>query len=194
MYEESRDIVYLDSISCYLLGLIVGVKGHYFSGPEMAFHIAKKKSLGDLYFLLPEEIADIDKSKKLVLPFKESFTGDKTVVDFINSVPLNGTVILGISSPKQNVLANYLFNTRPDLEYFCLGAAVKQTWGVKGGNTRLRGTGLQWVEFLLFEPKRTLVKQVKTLVEAFTILCSPKRIKLFQDFVVVTKKACENKN
>lgn len=187
IYDESRDILYLDSISCFVLGLVVGVNGNYFSGPEMAYKLAKKP-LGDFYFLLSEEIEDIEKAKKLVLPFKESFTGDKTVLDFINSVPVNGTVVLGISSPKQNVLANYLFSSRPDLEYFCLGAAVKQTWGVKGGNTRLRGTGLQWLEFLLFQPKRTLGKQAKTLVEAFTMLCSPRRIKLFREFVVATKK------
>ncbi|MDA9039819.1 hypothetical protein N9H54_01500 [Gammaproteobacteria bacterium] len=187
IYDKSRDTVYLDSISCYVLGLLFGVKGNYFSGPEMAHSLAKKP-LGDFHFLLSEEIGDIEKAKKLVLPFKESFIGDKSVLEFINSVPVNGKVILGISSPKQNVLAAYLFSVRSDLEYFCLGAAVKQTWGFNGGNTRLRGTGFQWVEFLLFQPKRTLGKQAKTLVEAFAILCSPTRIKLFREFVAVTKK------
>tara|TARA_B100001173_G_scaffold298931_1_gene297004 strand:+ start:328 stop:954 length:627 start_codon:yes stop_codon:yes gene_type:complete len=187
IYNESRDQVYLDSISCYVLGLLFGIKGNYFSGPEMAYSLAKKP-LGDFHFLLSEEIRDIENTKKLVLPFKESFIDDKSVLEFINSIPINGKVILGISSPKQNVLANYLFSVRSDLEYFCLGAAVKQTWGFKGANTRLRGTGFQWVEFLLFQPRRTIEKQAKTIFEAFTILFSPKRIKQFREFVAITKK------
>jgi hypothetical protein len=188
IYDKSRDNVYLDSISCYVLGLLLGVKGNYLSGPEMAFRLTEKP-LGSFYFLLAEEIQDIEKAKKLVLPFKDSFTGDKSVLKFINSVPVNGKVIIGVSSPKQNVLAGYLFSIRSDLEYYCLGAAVKQTWGFKGANTRLRGTGFQWLEFLLFQPKRTLGKQAKTVVEIFLILCSPARIKLFRKFVGVTKQS-----
>lgn len=187
-YDESRDKVYLDSISCYVLGLFFGVKGNYFSGPEMAHNLAKK-SAGDFYFLLSEDIQSIENSKKLVLPFKESFTGDKSTLEFINSVPVNRKIIIGISSPKQNILANYLFSVRSDLEYFCLGAAVKQTWGFKGANTILRGTGFQWLEFLLFQPKRTIKKQAKTLIEAFLILCSLRSIKLYREFVIVTKES-----
>jgi len=186
IYDKSRDIVYLDSVSCYVLGVFFGVIGNYFSGPEMA-HKLSKKTLEEYYFLLAEEICDIDKTKKLVLPFKSSFIGDKSVLTFINSVPVNGKVILGVSSPKQNVLASYLFTVRPDLEYFCLGAAVKQTWGLKVGNTRLRGTGFQWIEFLIFQPKRTLIKQAKTWAEIVAILSSRRQIKLYRDFVVVTK-------
>jgi hypothetical protein len=187
IYDKSRDIVYLDGISCYLLGLSIGIKGNYFSGPEMAYSLAKK-SLEDVYFLLAEEIDGIEKTKKLVLPFKNSFTDDKSVLGFINSVPVNGKVILGVSSPKQNVLANYLFSIRPDLEYFCLGAAVKQTWSLKGANTRLRGTGLQFLEFLVFQPKRTIPKHLRTWAELIRILCSPSEIRLFRKFVAVTKK------
>jgi hypothetical protein len=186
IYDKSRDIVYLDSVSCYVLGVFFGVIGNYFSGPEMA-HNLSKKTLEEYHFLLAEEICDIDKTKKLVLPFKSSFIGDKSVLTFINSVPVNGKVILGVSSPKQNVLASYLFTVRPDLEYFCLGAAVKQTWGLKVGNTRLRGTGFQWIEFLIFQPKRTLIKQAITWAEIVAILSSRRQIKLYRNFVVVTK-------
>lgn len=186
IYDKNRDQLYLDSITCYALGILLGVKGNYFSGTEMAHNLSKKSSR-DFYFLLSEEICDIEETKKLVLPFKEDFIGDKSVLKFINSIPLNGNIIIGISSPKQNVLANYLYSIRSDLEYLCLGAAVTQTWGPKGGNTRLRGTGFQWVEFLLFQPKRTIKKQMRTLAEIYKILFSNERIRLYKEFVVNTK-------
>lgn len=181
-YDKSRDTVYLDSISCYVLGLLLGVKGNYFSGPEMAYILTAKPS-ETLYFLLAEDIEDIKEGNKFVLPFKEDFTDDNGMLEFINSVPVNRKLVIGVSSPKQNVLANYLFSVRPDLEFYCLGAAVKQTWGFEHANTILRGTGLQWIEFLMFQPKRTLLKQAKTLFEILRIICSPARIKLFREFV-----------
>ena len=181
-YDKSRDTVYLDSISCYVLGLLLGVKGNYFSGPEMAYSLTAKP-FETLYFLLAEDVENIKEGNKFVLPFKEDFTDDKGMLEFINSVPVNRKLIIGVSSPKQNVLAKYLFSIRPDLEFYCLGAAVKQTWGFSNGNTILRGTGLQWLEFLIFQPKRTLIKQAKTLYEILRIIFSPARIKLFREFV-----------
>jgi len=180
--------VYIDSVSCYVLGLLFGVKGNYFSGSEMADNLSKKP-LQTLYFLLSEDIQGIEKGNKIILPFKDSFTGDKGVLEFIKFVPVNSKVVIGVSSPKQNVLANYLFSIRPDLKFYCLGAAVSQTWGFRNANTRLRGTGFQWIEFLLFQPKRTMGKLANTLVEILRIICSPARLKLFREFVGVTKQS-----
>lgn len=187
IYDANRDVIYLDSVSCYVLGLLLGVKGNYFSGPEMAY-ILTKNPFETPYFLLAEDIVNIHDSNKFVLPVKEDFTHEKGMLEFIKSVPFNRKLIIGISSPKQNVLAHYLFTIRPDLEIYCLGAAVQQTWGFKNANTRLRGTGLQWIEFLIFQPKRTLLKQAKTLVEILLIICSPARIKFFREFVANTRQ------
>ena len=186
LYDEKRDTLYLDSISCFFMGLLLGIRGSYFPGPEMALSLSKEP-LGSLYFLLSDEIKDIDKEKKLILPFKESFNDDKEVLDFVRAIPENGKVVIGVSSPKQNILACYLFSIRPDLEYYCLGAAVKHTWGFKSAKTQLIGTGFQWIEFLVFQPKRTIVKQLKTLSEMISIFCSSKKIKNYREFVKLTK-------
>ena len=150
-------------------------------------HVLAQDSFEDCYFLLAEDIQSIPENRKIILPFKANFDGYKPVLDFLHSIPKKGLVIVAISSPKQNFFANYLYSVRPELDYFCLGAAVKQTWDLNA-NTILRGSGFQWLEFLLFQPKRTLGKQAKTLVEIFLILCSPVRIKLFRKFVAVTKQ------
>ena len=185
LYRKDRDLIFLDGISCYVFGLALGIKGNYFSGPQMAFILKKKTSSN--YFLLASDIKTIEDDKKNILPFKESFVGDEELLEFINKAPKGSNIIIGISSPKQNYLANYLYSIRNDLEYFCLGAAVHQTWGFKYANTRLRGSGFQWLEFLLFQPRRTIGKQFQTWSEMLSILVSPSRIKLYKKFVHVSK-------
>jgi hypothetical protein len=182
VYDINRDLIYIDSFSCFVFGLVLGVRGQYFSGPQMAFRLSES-SFEKCYFLLAEEINLIREGHKIVLAHKASFEGDKDLLGFLDTVPFGEFLIIGISSPKQNILANYLHNIRPDLEFFCLGAAVKQTWGFKYANTRLRGSGFQWLEFLLLQPRRTVGKLLETVVEAFSIIFSPKRMKSFRKFV-----------
>jgi hypothetical protein len=185
-YDPSRDKLYIDTFSCHLLGLLVGSRGTYFSGPQMA-HRLDRSGIGNSYFLLADEIASIPAENCFILPFKDSFNDDEAVLAFLRTVPKHASIVLGISSPKQNSLAIYLHSIRPDIEYFCLGAAVKQTWGFAYANTRLRGTGLQWLEFFLLQPQRTLQKLSKTMVEVLRVLLSIQRLKLFRRFIIATK-------
>ena len=185
-YRSSRDVLYIDALSCHLVGFMLGVRGVYFSGPQMANRL-DKAGIENVYFLLAEEIQSIQPDRGFVMEFKESFEGDENVLAFLSTVPKDGVLVLGLSSPKQNLLAMYLHSKRPDIEYFCLGAAVKQTWGFTYANTKLRGTGLQWLEFLLLQPRRTAAKLSKTLVEALKVVSSIQRLKLFRRFVIATK-------
>lgn len=184
-FNRNRDILYVDSISCHLLGLVLATKGKYYSGPEMAYSLSEKAD-DKYYFLLPEEIKRISNKKCLVLEFKDSFVDDEEVLSFIRDIPSGSYIILGISSPKQNNLAIYLHSLRPDLDYFCLGAAVKLTWGSNYSNTRLRGTGLQWLEFLLFQPIRTFEKLATQSKEVLNIFSSVKSLRKFRSFISAT--------
>ena len=181
VYDRHRDVMFLDGISSHVLGLLLGVKGTYFSGPQMAHKLAQD-AFDDCYFLLAHDIQSIPDNRKIVLPFMSNFDHHKPILDFLESVPSSGHVVIGISSPKQNVFANYLHSIRPELDYFCLGAAVKQTWDLNA-NTWLRGSGLQWLEFMIFQPRRTIGKITRSMIEAFSIIVSPSRIKLFRKFV-----------
>lgn len=185
-YNSSRDILYIDGISCYLFGLMLAARGKYFSGTEMA-HTLAKEFHDNCYFLLAEKIESIAEESCLVLKHKDSFEGDGEVLDFIKKIPSGKFLILGISSPKQNTLARYLDTIRPDLDYFCLGAAVKLTWGRNYSNTILRGTGLQWLEFFLFQPGRTFGKLPAYLKETIKIFSSIKKLKLFRSFILTSR-------
>ena len=133
-FDILRDSIYLDSFSCYFLGWLVGVKGNYLPGSEMANRLYQESS--DLhYFLLSDDITEIPISHKLILPFRDNFNEDNSVKSFVQGLPKNASVIIGISSPKQNKLAILLWNIRPDLTFFCIGAAVSQTWKEKNTNS-----------------------------------------------------------
>ena len=185
-YNRDRDLIYIDSILCFMAGMLAGKVGNYFSGPQMAHRLLNESS-DQLYFLLAENVEKISVDKKLILPFKSSFEGDPEVLDFLENLPHGSSLVIGVSSPKQNILANYLYRIRPDLRYFCLGAAVQITWGMEYANTKLRGSGFQWIEFLLLHPKRTIGKISNSVLELFLIFTSRKRIRLFRRFVVASK-------
>ena len=184
-YDGERDLLYLDTLSCLVAGYMIGVKGFYFSGPQMA-HSLLGDEASDLYYLLAEDSFRIAASRRYVLPFKESFESDTDVLVFLQSVPRNAKLVIGISSPKQNSLARYLHSIRSDIDYFCLGAAVSQTWATSYGNTALRGTGLQWLEFLYAAPARTLSKLSSTVTGFMRMICSPTERKLYREFVKAT--------
>lgn len=186
-FQCDRDVISLDGISCRVVGALLGVSGNYFSGPEMA-HRLKKQCDNNLFFLLPKNIKSIADHKKFILPFADTFDNDELLNDFIKKIPINSIVIIGISSPKQNYLARYLHSVRRDLKFFCLGAAVLPTWGSDYGNTVLRGTGFQWLEFLIIEPKRTFKKQVATWRAIFKVLRNHEERSIFKEFVAATKK------
>ena len=150
-------------------------------------HRLLNESSNQLYFLLAKNVEKISVNKKLILPFKPSFEGDPELLGFLEYLPHGSTLVIGISSPKQNKLANYLYSIRPDLQFFCLGAAVQITWGMKYANSKLRGSGFQWIEFLLLHPLRTIKKISNSVWEAFLILTSRKRIMLFRRFVVISQ-------
>lgn len=185
-YNKDRDLIYIDSILCFLVGILVGKFGHYFSGPQMANRLFNGCS-DRQYFLPSENIKTISADKKLVLAFKSPFEGDAEVLSFIENLPHESFLIIGVSSPKQNILANYLYSIRPDLRYLCFGAAVEITWGMTNANTMLRGTGFQWIEFLIVYPKRTIGKISNSILEAVLILSSRKSIMLFRRFVMESK-------
>lgn len=185
-YNRDRDLIYIDSILCFLVGILVGRVGNYFSGPQMAHRLFNESS-DQRYFLLAENIEKISVDKKLILPFRSSFEGDLEILSFLEKLPHGSTLVIGVSSPKQNILANYLHSLRPDLRYFCLGAAVHITWDMKHANTKLRGSGFQWIEFLIVHPKRTIGKIATSVLETFVILSSWKSITLFRRFVMESK-------
>jgi hypothetical protein len=167
------------------MGVLAGRVGHYFSGTQMAHRLFRESS-DQLYFFLAENVEEISVDKKLILPFKSSFERDPEVLDFLENIPHGSTLVVGVSSPKQNVLANYLYRIRPDVRYFCLGAAVQITWGVEYSNTKLRGSGFQWIEFLVLHPKRTIGKICISIFESLLVFTSRKRIRLFRKFVLAS--------
>ena len=167
--KADRDKIYLDSISIYILAKFFKVGGNYFPGTKMA-SILKKRGPESMYFLLASDLIGVDCGGKMILPRRDSFDGEEAVKQFIHGLPAGVTVIVGISSPKQNKLAIFLSTIRPDLEIFCLGAALEMIMLQDSRGGFLSGSGFQWLSFFLLKPVRTFDKVVVTLKSAILIL------------------------
>lgn len=181
--------MYIDSLSCYLMGWLLGVRGIYQSGPTEA-HLMRQQGGANYWFFVSGKINGLSNNSQYALPMAEIIEVTPSILDFLETVPLRATVVIGISSPKQNDFAVKLDKIRPDLDYYCLGAAVEQTWGLRSGNTSLRGTGLQWIEFLALTPRRTVRKLYQTLIEAIMLFSSIQKLRRFRNFVRETRGAC----
>ena len=84
-YKPKRDRLYIDAFSCHLCGLMLAVKGGYFSGPQLA-HRLDQSSFEKCYFLLATEIESIPADKYLVLQYKDSFEGDEDIICFLETI------------------------------------------------------------------------------------------------------------
>ena len=111
--------------------------------------ILNRRCSESMYFLLASDLGVRSCGGKMILPMRESFDGEEEVKQFILGLPAGVSVVIGISSPKQNKLAILLSTIRPDLEIFCLGAAVEMIMFQEGRTGLLSGSGFQWLSFLL---------------------------------------------
>ena len=170
-YCSENETYYCDSISLLFLARLFGIKLCYRPGTVVArdFHCRMKNE--KVLWLTSSPDIIIAAGHVEVLPqFEESFEDFCTA----NKILLSRfeTIIIGISSPKQNELAREILfwlgersNTSTDIH--CLGAAVDPDISLR--SSHLSGTGVQWAEFLIISPKRTLKKIIITLKECVFI-------------------------
>lgn len=106
------------------------------------------------------------------------------IVKFIRKQNLKIEFIyLGISSPKQNLLAFFIKEFLNDCNIFCIGAVLDD---MILNNNRKYPKGFEWLFRLLENPKRALLKFKKYLIETFTILFIKKKKfqKFYKDYLV----------
>ena len=96
------------------------------------------------------------------------------------------TIIFGISSPKQNILALECQSYAPNADIHCLGAAVDLHFETPGNLTLMRvfsKLNLIWVFFLFFKPKRSIKKIFTSLKEILMILIFKSERDCFRNYV-----------
>ena len=188
-FTDCDDIISLDSRSIVLLGRILGFKNaRVLSGVEK-FESLKTGVRADNYYLLAVNRPEIDQSRQFTLPlFKDLKSVDisSEIMLFLEKVPIKAQLLIGIASPKQNLLAKQIKEIRPDLDIYCLGAAIyfqsKETREQDGYMIKFFNSHL-WIQFLRDNPRRTLLKILVTVIEIIFIIFITEHRNAFKQFM-----------
>lgn len=161
----------VDSVSLGLALRILGIKRDRFSGVEWVQNNRKLLNHG---LVLGTEDARVF-SNHYVLPFWPEIESIR-ITESLEQILLdfNGRdIFIGISSPKQEYLALKVRDIAPNSQIYCLGAAVY---------TRFESKKFLWLVFLVEQPKRTLRKLVRTMLELLKLLLKDNRNELKEVF------------
>lgn len=190
LFDPERDVVWADSVSMMNLIKVFRSDAEYRPGTSVLRMIGPDcAKLTNWYFITARELRNVAPEIQIELPFIEEGEEEnipQVVAAAVRSLAPGARIGLGVSSPKQNRLAAALHEIRPDLEYYCLGAALfsleKDSDGMRN-TVSLSGSGFEWMRFLFSTPRRTLTKIWLTLLEIAKVLLSPSSRREFRQFV-----------
>jgi len=174
IFDPSRDVVWVDTVSLHLLVRRIRRDAEYRPGTSVLRHGGPAAPEGGgWFFLTPCHLPGLPGEMQYELPVFADITVPDDLAAGLAKLPPGTRVGIGISAPKQNHLAVALHAQRPDLEYHCLGAAVARydpSVRESGQKLTLSGSGLEWLRFLITSPRRTWGKIVTTLREGAAAL------------------------
>ncbi len=193
IYVERRDKIYCDTISMQILGRLFKNKIKKTSGATTFLDILKKDATLEGFILLSDKrYPEISSERQFPLPYFE-FVDIQSIVSIIfdkfpelSASQCEKKIIIGVSSPKQNLLAAEIFSKAPHIDIYCLGAALK-LFERKFKNEEWQYAAVKKVGFVYFlraDTKRTVKKMLHTAYEFFRILILPSSRLLFRSFCV----------
>lgn len=159
-------LYYVDSLSLSIVLRALEVPHRRISGIRFYQEI---KALKGSYYLFPF-VLDADLRGE-VLPFLLEKDIDEYMRDLTGRLDLEifQRIIIGISSPRQDVLGESIANIYSG-EIYCLGAAIQYR------ESKLVGVvdalGFTWLLMFIRRPYRTMKKITKTLIEITRIILS----------------------
>ena len=166
--------VFVDGFLLQLALFIVTLKWHK-KKSGLNFHQSIDQSTH--FYLLGSTIEN--NINAYVLPFWNEISDITINQDLIDKISSHNGIILGISSPKQDYLAEMLNEYLPEKSYYCLGAAVYTRPAILS----------EWVlvtlgTMLVSNPKRTLKKIGISIIPFFkAITLDRKKIIEFSTFL-----------
>lgn len=179
--HEGQHKVYCDSISMAIaVKLCLGTSPKLVSGVGFARTMLQTQK--NVFFLLPDlsvaEKLNLKSTAYDVLPKIE--LGDITNIDI--KIPKHiDQLVIAISSPKQNLLAQTITLQNPDLDLnvYCLGAAIGVHQTVKWFDI----LHLNFLYFMIKEPKRFIHKVKFTTVAIFRLCAFRNERQKFRDLI-----------
>lgn len=176
----ARSSFYCDSWSLALAFRIVGITDYFrLPGSSLANYL-KKLDPTDCAFLTPSKLRLGRGSNQYVLP---KLTEEEPDFQKIASLCSGRRfLIIGISSPAQNLLAEKIASHNPEITIFCLGAMIYQFSEGKDSLVAMSWLSLFRIEFLhhlISSPSRTVQKIKIILIQFWKILSSKSNRKEF---------------
>jgi hypothetical protein len=188
-YDSGRDRIWIDSISLRFMIKLFGGSCNFRPGvAALSYRYNKEfENFENCFFLLAKPQENILSANSFVLPFFNEVSVNKNLEDIIIEIKPKSNVLIGISSPKQNLLAFKLYEIRPDLEYYCSGAALSANYllNPKERESKFIKFGFEWFKFLLIDPSRTIKKLKTTIIEILRITFDMKYRFQFKQFVKI---------
>ena len=164
-----QHVVYCDTWSMYFLLKLFRISALRISGIDFLAELSSKIK-SDFLILCSGKVELYSKALIKKLPKKVDLDYIKTI-DYIDN-KIN--IVIGISSPKQNIIAKHLALTNPNLKnIFCLGAAVDLLLVETGPKN------FNFIDFLRIAPYRTLIKIFLTIKNLILIVLLKNKRKKF---------------
>lgn len=165
--------LFVDSLSLAFLCRAFGYRAKRHSGVA---HFLGKKDLHEALFLTSKEI---NLYKYQQLPFWKSERDVRLNRDLEKAIHSRNIIIIGISSPKQDRLADLISSKFPNKVIYCLGAAIY----VKPTAKNFDKLGLTWLYLLTKDWRRAQAKIQNTISNALKIIFDSTERALFKEFL-----------
>ena len=182
--NHSRNSFFIDSILFRFAASFFGCRAKYLPGATFSGSV---DALSRKYlYLVPFEMGHLPLGQQFVLPFfKEDVYLSEELREKLSECSSDAIVLIGISSPKQNLLGD-LIGEATGLRVHCIGAALLDI-----GTARqeamdfFSGWGVEWLIRALRQPRRFVTK-IGIISKELLILLSDSELR--SDFRVFCRR------
>lgn len=179
--DLENSIIFLDSLSIRCLAYLLGFK-NYRSRSGMAFYAEQNHNFKNALYLTGHYLEGPE--NQVVLPFWSDLTSIEISSDLRRELSETNSVVIGVSSPKQDRLAQLIDREFSIETIYCLGAAIYPN----SKFYKFDRYGLNWLILLLTQPKRTILK-VRITIKEFVFILLRRKDRL--DFVGFLNRICD---
>lgn len=174
--DEKKSVkINIDSTSLTVCCWLFGVPVKRYSGIS---HYHGMQNVESALYLVPMEKGF--HRNEIGLPFWADLESISIDDDVLKRCRKNNCIILGISSPKQDLVARIIQKECPNADIYCLGAAVSSL----SIDTLFDSMALGWFSLAFRNPVRFYSKMSITISEIFKILFDKRTKEEFKSFLM----------
>lgn len=171
--DTVKDILYCDSWSMLLMMKAFGFSGRRNPGTQF---LQKLSSSINVKFLILSSGMEVIEAYAIIQNLTKNLIPDTFLIPKLDEDV--DAVIIGISSPKQNLIARQIAVANPHTKnIYCLGAAVDLILSRR----QIKHPNL--LSFIFFYPRRTFIKIIQSIQSVLAILFLASTRHKFNEFI-----------